>query len=52
MDQRAQPTEADRYLKLAQRVWAKADAKDFAAIQGTMANRAAKITKPVAVAEE
>lgn len=44
--------EADRYLKLARRVWAKADSKDFAALQSTMANRAAKITKPVAAAQE
>lgn len=44
--------EADRYLKLAQRVWAKADPKDFSALQSVMANRASKITKPVAVAEE
>jgi hypothetical protein len=44
--------EADRYLKLAHRVWAKADPKDFSALQATMANRAAKITKPVAVAGE
>lgn len=44
--------EADRYLKLAHRVWAKADPKDFSAIQSAMANRAAKIAKPVAVAEQ
>ncbi len=44
--------EADRYLKLAQRVWAKADPKDFSALQAVMANRAAKITKPVAAAGE
>jgi hypothetical protein len=44
--------EADRYLKLAQRVWAKADPKDFAAQQSAMANRAAKIAKTVAAAGE
>lgn len=44
--------EADRCLKLAQRVWAKADPKDFAALQGAMANRAAKVSKPVAAAQE
>ena len=44
--------EADRYLKLARRVWAKADPKDFSALQSTMANRAAKIAKPVAAAQE
>lgn len=41
--------EADRYLKLAQRVWAKADAKDFALLQADMAKRASKLSKPVAV---
>lgn len=43
--------EADRYQKLAHRVWAKADPKDFAVLQGAMANRAAKISKPVAMGE-
>jgi tetratricopeptide (TPR) repeat protein len=44
--------EAERYLKLAHRVWAKADPKDFAGLQSEMARRAAKITKSVASAGE
>ncbi len=44
--------EADRYLKLAQRVWARADPKDFAGLQADMARRAAKITKSIAAAGE
>jgi tetratricopeptide (TPR) repeat protein len=43
--------EAERYLKLAHRVWAKADPKDFAGLQADMAKRAAKITKSVAMGE-
>ena len=44
--------EAERYQKLAYRVWAKADPKDFAGLQAEMAKRAAKITKSVAAAGE
>ncbi len=43
--------EADRYLKLAHRVWAKADPKDFAGLQADMAKRAAKVAKSVAMGE-
>ena len=43
--------EAQRYLKLAHRVWAKADPKDFAALQANMAQRAGKVAKPVAMGE-
>ncbi len=35
--------EAERYMKLAKRVWAKAAPKDFAALQSDMARRAGKI---------
>ena len=35
--------EAERYMKVARRVWAKADPKDFALVQSDMARRAAKI---------
>ncbi len=37
--------EAARYMKLAQRVWAKADPKDFARLQSSIAQRAAKIIR-------
>lgn len=50
-DKLGRTDEADRCLRLAQRVWAKADPKDFAALQSAMANRAAKIAKPVAMNE-
>ena len=43
--------EAERYLKLAHRVWAKADPKDFAGLQADMAKRAAKIAKAVAMGD-
>ena len=43
--------EADRYLKLAHRVWAKADPKDFAGLQADMAKRANKVAKSVAMGE-
>jgi hypothetical protein len=43
--------EADRYLKLARRVWAKADPRDFALLQGDMAKRASKLTKSAAAGE-
>lgn len=45
-DRLGRSEEAARYLKLAHRVWAKADPKDFAALQGDMARRAKKITRP------
>jgi tetratricopeptide (TPR) repeat protein len=44
--------EADRYLKVAHRVWAKADPRDFAVVQADMARRAEKVAKSVAVREE
>ena len=44
--------EADRYLKVAERVWAKADPKDFARLQSDMAKCASKIAKPVAMGGE
>lgn len=44
--------EAERYLKVARRVWAKADPRDFAALQSAMAARAAKVSKAVAAANE
>ncbi|MBM3980356.1 MAG: hypothetical protein FJ304_08730 [Planctomycetes bacterium] len=50
-DRLGRTEEADRYLKLARRVWAKADPKDFAAQQAAMANRATKIAKTVAMGE-
>jgi Tfp pilus assembly protein PilF len=43
--------EADRYLRVAHRVWARADAKDFAGLQADMARRAAKVAKAVAMGE-
>jgi tetratricopeptide (TPR) repeat protein len=43
--------EAERYMRLARRVWARADAKDFAALQSDMARRAGKLTKTVAAGE-
>jgi hypothetical protein len=43
--------EAERYMKLAHRVWAKAEPKDFAALQSDMARRAGKLTKTVAAGE-
>ncbi len=49
-DRLGRTEEAARYLKLAQRVWGKADPKDFAALQGAMAKRATKITKPTTTA--
>ncbi len=49
-DRLGRTEEAARYLKLAHRVWAKADTKDFAALQNEMAKRAAKITKPTTTA--
>jgi hypothetical protein len=42
--------EAERYLKVARRVWAKADPADFAALQADMARRAANVPKPTAAA--
>ncbi len=42
--------EAARYLKLAHRVWAKADAKDFETIKADMAKRAVNVPKPGVVA--
>ncbi|MCI0703120.1 MAG: hypothetical protein L0241_18740 [Planctomycetia bacterium] len=42
--------EAARYLKLARRIWAKADPKDFSALQSVMAQRATKVPKPIATA--
>ncbi len=50
-DRLGRTEEADRYLKLARRVWAKADPKDFAAQQSAMANRATKVAKSVAMGE-
>ena len=40
--------EASRYLKVAERCWAKADRKDFDAMKDAMAKRAAKVPSPVA----
>jgi hypothetical protein len=40
--------EAGRYLRVAHRVWAKADPKDFAGLQADMARRAEKIAASVA----
>jgi len=39
--------EASRYLKLAHRLWAKADPKDFATLQEAMTKRAGNIQKPM-----
>jgi tetratricopeptide (TPR) repeat protein len=47
-DKLGRAEEADRYLALARRVWAKADPKDFAALQSATADRASKLAKPVA----
>jgi tetratricopeptide (TPR) repeat protein len=46
-DRLGRTEEADRYLKIAQRVWAKADPKDLLALQKLMAKRATKIVKPM-----
>jgi hypothetical protein len=43
--------EGERYLKVAQRVWAKADVQDFAGLQASMARRAEKVAKVVAARE-
>ena len=43
--------EAERYLRVAHRVWAKADPKDFAGLQADMAKRAGKIAKAVAMGD-
>jgi Tfp pilus assembly protein PilF len=43
--------EAERYMRLAHRFWAKADPKDFAALQSDMARRAGKLVKTVAAGE-
>ena len=40
--------EAERYMKLARRLWEKADPKDFAALQSDMAKRATRIAPPAA----
>jgi tetratricopeptide (TPR) repeat protein len=42
--------EADRYLKLAHRLWARAATKDFEAMKTDMARRASKISKPIIAA--
>lgn len=42
--------EADRYLKLAQRLWARASAKDFEALKADMKRRATKVAKPTVAA--
>src|SRR5205085_9686902 len=47
-DRLGRTDEAARYLKVAQRVWAKAAPKDFEAIKADMAKRATKIPKPMA----
>lgn len=44
-DQLGRTEEAARYLKLAHRLWEKADSKDFVALQSDMAKRASKVTK-------
>ena len=49
-DRLGRSEEAARYLKLAQRVWAKANPKDFAALQSDMAKRATKIAKTAVTA--
>ncbi len=49
-DRLGRSEEAARYLKLAHRVWAKADPKDFAALQGEMAKRATNLSKSIAAA--
>jgi len=38
--------EAERYLKVAKRCWAKADPKDFARLQSDLAKRAANVPAP------
>lgn len=45
-DRLGRSEEAARYLKLAHRVWARADPKDFAALKNDMAQRAKKVAKP------
>ncbi len=49
-DRLGRSEEASRYLKIAHRVWAKADSRDFAALQNDMARRAAKLARPNATA--
>ena len=45
--------EASRYLKVAQRVWAKAATKDFESLKNDMARRATKVRTPsIAAAED
>jgi hypothetical protein len=51
-DRLGRAEEASRYLKVAQRCWAKADPKDFEALKTQMATRAAKLAKSAVATEE
>ena len=51
-DRLGRTEEAARYLKLAQRVWAKAATKDFELIKSEMAKRAARVSKSIAATED
>jgi hypothetical protein len=50
-DRLGRSDEAYRYMKLAHRVWVKADPKDFATLQSAMIKRAENIAKTVAARE-
>ncbi|WP_246523484.1 tetratricopeptide repeat protein [Gemmata palustris] len=49
-DRLGRSEEAARYLKIAHRVWAKADSRDFTALQNDMARRATKLSRSTATA--
>jgi tetratricopeptide (TPR) repeat protein len=51
-DRLGRTEEAERYLKLAHRLWAKANAKDFEGIKADMAARATRIAKPMSAETE
>ena len=51
-DRLGRPEEAGRYLKVAERVWARAATKDFESIKNDMARRATKVRTPSIAAED
>jgi Tfp pilus assembly protein PilF len=51
-DRLGRTEEADRYLKVARRCWAKADPRDFDRLKADLAAKATRLTKAVAATEE
>ena len=47
-DRLGRTEEADRYLKVARRCWAKADPKDFDRLKADLAARATRLTRSAA----